>query len=136
MGRGELVRDARFDTLSARKENEEVLDEIVRAWTKTQDKRICAEQLQKIGVAASPVQDLRDLYERDPQTRDHYQIVHQPTAPEIDVPIDREPARWMGFDHRLNRSPGIGEHTEEILKGLLGVSDEEFIELLVEGVLE
>ncbi len=136
MGRGELVRDARFDTLSARKENEEVLDEIVRAWTKTQDKRICAEQLQKIGVAASPVQDLRDLYERDPQTRDHYQIVHQPTAPEIDVPIDREPARWMGFDHRLNRSPGIGEHTEEILKGLLDISDEEFIELLVEGVLE
>jgi crotonobetainyl-CoA:carnitine CoA-transferase CaiB-like acyl-CoA transferase len=136
MDRPELARDPRFETHRARKENEDAVDEFLRTWTATREKWDCAARLQKIGIAAAPVEDLRDLYERDPVTKDHYQIVKQPTSPDVDIPIDREAARWIGCDHRLRRSPGIGEHNEEILKGLLGVSDQEFVELMLAKVLE
>ena len=34
--------------------------------------------------------------EEDPQLVDHYQQVRQPAAPDVDIPIDREAARWLG----------------------------------------
>jgi crotonobetainyl-CoA:carnitine CoA-transferase CaiB-like acyl-CoA transferase len=136
MGREELGEDPRFATHAVRKENEDPLDEILRIWTATLDKWKCADRLQTIGIAASPVEDLRDTFEQDPFMRAHYQTVHQPVAPEIDIPIDREVARWVGHDHRLQRAPGVGEHNEHIVKDLLGRSDEEFTKLVLEGTLE
>lgn len=89
-----------------------------------------------MGVAAAAVEDLRDTYERDPLLRDHYQIVDQPVAPHVDIPIDREVARWVGRDLLLRRAPGCGEHNESIVCDLLGRSGDSFGELVLEGVLE
>ena len=132
----ELVLDERFATHAARKRNEDALDEIVQEWTRTQDKWAGAARLQNAGLAAGPVEDLRDTFERDPLLRDHYQIVHQPGAPEVAVPIDRESARYVGRDHVLTRAPGVGEHNESIVREILGRSDEAFTELIVSGVLQ
>ena len=136
MGNAELSRDERFSTLRFRKSNEDALDEILRAWTAGEDRSLLAARLQSVGIAASPIQDLRDLLERDPLARDHYQVVNQPVAPDIDIPIDREAAQWVGCEHRLGRSPGLGEHNEDILKNLLLKSDEEILELVIGNVLE
>ena len=78
---------------------------------------------------------LADTYERDPQLRHHYQQVRQPARPDLDVPVDREPVRWVGAEHQLQRSPGVGEHGHEVVCGILGRSDEEFALLLADGVL-
>ncbi len=136
MDRPDLALDPRFATHADRKLNEDALDAAVGAWTETLDKWAAAERCQEAGIAAAPVEHLADTYERDPQLRDHYQIVHQPTAPEVDIPIDREMARWRGADHRLVRSPMLGEHNEEIVQHLLGRSEQAYIDLVVQGVLE
>ena len=130
-----VTDDARFVTHELRKQNEDELDDLIRAWTRSQDKWHLAELLQGIGVAAAPVEHLADTYERDPQLRHHYQLLRQPARPDVDVPVDREAARWVGTDHQLHRSPSAGEHNYEIVCGILGRSDVEFAQLLVDGVL-
>lgn len=135
MGKPELGNDRRFSSHEARKENEDELDEIIAAWTSTEDKWLCAERCQMVGVAAAPVEHLKDTYEKDPQLRDHYQIVHQPHAPDLDIPIDREIAQWVGYEHRLERSPMMGEHNEYVVRELLGRSEEDYINMIVNDVL-
>lgn len=135
MGREDLLADARFATHADRKTNEDAIDEAVATWTSSQDKWDSAERCQAAGIAAAPVEHLADTYDRDPQLRQHYQIVHQPVDPSIDVPIDREPAQWRGADHRLSRAPMMGEHNEYVVREVLGHSEEYYIKLLVDDVL-
>ncbi|MEM7273523.1 MAG: CoA transferase [Actinomycetota bacterium] len=135
MGRRALADDPRFSTHAARKANEDALDEELRAWTADQDKWTCAERCQAVGVAAAPVEHLADTIEKDPQLRWHYQTVNQPIRPDVDIPIDREIAQWLGHDHRLVRAPMLGEHNEYVVRELLGRPEDEYIRLLIEDVL-
>jgi crotonobetainyl-CoA:carnitine CoA-transferase CaiB-like acyl-CoA transferase len=135
MGRPELIDDPRFADHRARKANEDALDAEVGAWTAELDKWACAERCQQAGIAAAPVEHLADTYRRDPQLRHHYQIVHQPTDPSVDIPIDREAAQWVGADHRLVRSPMMGEHNQYVVQEILGRSEEDYISLVVDDVL-
>jgi crotonobetainyl-CoA:carnitine CoA-transferase CaiB-like acyl-CoA transferase len=135
MGATDLIDDPRFIDHPARKANEDAVDDKIRAWTSGLDKWACAEQCQAAGIAAAPVEHVADTYERDPQLRHHYQIVHQPSAPSIDIPIDREAAQWRGWDHRLVRAPGLGEHNEHVLRDLLGYPEERYVQLLLDGTL-
>jgi crotonobetainyl-CoA:carnitine CoA-transferase CaiB-like acyl-CoA transferase len=136
IGQPELSIDHRFASHELRKANEDQLDELIGAWTVALDKWDCAERCQAVGIAAGPVEHLADTYERDPQLRHHYQTVHQPSAPSVDVPIDREPAQWRGADHRLERAPGMGEHNEHVVRDLIGYTDDDYIQLVIDGVLE
>ncbi len=135
LGKPELATDERFASHRQRKANEDALDVIVRGWTSGLDKWSCATACQDAGIAAGPVEHLADTHDRDPQLQHHYQVVQQPTAPAVDIPIDREPARWRGVQHRLTRSPGMGEHNEHIVRDLLGYTDDEYIQLVLEDVL-
>ncbi len=38
--------------------------------------------------------------------------------------------------HEMKRAPMLGEHTEQICTQFLGMSDEEFVGYMAEGVLE
>lgn len=135
MQQPELANDPRFTTHADRKANEDELDVIVESWTASADKWDLADQLQAAGIAAAPVEHLAETYERDPQLQHHYLTVHQPSRPEIDIPIDRPAAQWVGSKHQLRRSPGLGEHNEYLIRELLGRSDEEYVELVIGDVL-
>ncbi len=135
MGRPDLGSDARFSTFEARKANEDALEELIAAWTADQDRWELAERLQSAGVPAAAVEDLEDLVTHDPQLRGHYQTVRQPVAPELEILVDAEPIRAFGGEHALERSAGLGEHNEYVLREILGLSMEEFDQLVIEGVV-
>jgi len=135
MGRSELATDPRFADHAARKANEEQLDAIVSAWTAEHDRWKLAERLQAHAIAAAPVENLRDTYERDPQLRHHYQRVRHPLAPDVDLPIDREAIRFAGCPHTITRAPMWGEHNEEIVRGVLGLDEADYVKLVLDGVL-
>jgi crotonobetainyl-CoA:carnitine CoA-transferase CaiB-like acyl-CoA transferase len=135
VGQPELVADARFATHAARKANEDAVDALVGAWTRTRDKWAIADALQAAGIGAAPVEHLRDMLERDPQLPGHYQTVRQPEAPDVDIVIHREAARWVGHDLILQRAPLLGEHNGYVVQELLGRSDEAFAQLVVDDVL-
>ena len=135
MGRRDLAQDARFANHDQRKRNEEALDKVIAAWSSTQDKWAIADALQGVGVAAAPVEHLKDMLVNDPQLHTHYQNVRQPSAPDIDIPIDREAARWVGAKHDLHRAPMLGEHTQYVVQQILGRSDDEFAQLVLDEVI-
>ena len=135
MDQEHLTQDPRFATHEARKQNEDELDVIVRTWTTTRDKWQLADALQKIGIAAAPVEHLRDMLESDPQLPGHYQTVQQPIAPDVDILIDREAARWVGKSLDLTRAPMQGEHNQHVVQEILVHSDEMFVELIRNEVL-
>ena len=135
-GHPEWAQDSRFITLEDRKRHEAELDELVASWTRTLPAYEVMERLQRAGVPAGVVADGRDLHE-DPQlrSRGHFTVVEHPeTGPtSYDIP---------GF--RLSLTPGrverpapcLGEHTEGVLREVLGLSDQEFAELLASGALD
>ncbi|MEM7216749.1 MAG: CoA transferase [Pseudomonadota bacterium] len=131
----EMSTDERFATHAVRKRNEDALDAWLGAATARRDKWRLADELQAAGLMAAAVEDLRDMLEIDPQLPDHYQQVRQPVAPNTDIPIDREAARWLGTQHDLERAPGLGEHSQWVVQELLGRSDEEFGQLLLDNVI-
>ena len=135
MARPELADDPRFAQHVARKENEDELDAIVAAWTAEADRFALAEKLQAAGIAAAPVENLQDTYERDPQLGAHYQRIQHPLAPDLDFPIDREAIRFAGVEHQIARGPMWGEHNEEIVREVLGLAEADYIQLVLDGVL-
>ena len=135
MNRPELALDPRFASHASRKTNEDLLDAMLREWTRSRDKWAIADRLQAAGIAAAPVEHLRDMLEVDPQLPGHYQVVGQPEAPDVDILIDHEAARWVGHELELTRAPVLGEHNLYVAQEILGRSDEAFGRLVAEEVL-
>ena len=136
IGLPNLTAAERFASHEARKANEDELDAIISDWAGNQDKWQAAERLQAAGIAANAVEDLRDMMEVDEHFRDHFQMIQQPSAPELDIAVERDAIRFMHEDDRiLQRSPMLGEHNEYALREIAGLSSQEFDELVVAGVI-
>ncbi len=128
--------DPRFTTLPARKENEEELDRLLAEWTINYPPEEVMTLMQGAGVAAGVLETGEDLMEHDPQLR------HRGYFQEIDHPeMGKYFAQGPGFQlskspSELRPAPSLGEHNEYALRELLGMSDEEIAELVIEEVLE
>jgi benzylsuccinate CoA-transferase BbsF subunit len=129
------TKEPRFATLDTRKQNEDELEKLVASWTKKHSAEEVMQMMQAAGVAAGVVQNARDLMENDPQLK----------AREFLVPLDHPvlgvfghptpPYKLLKTKAQVRTSPCFGEHNDYICTQLLGMSDNEFVELLQEGVL-
>jgi crotonobetainyl-CoA:carnitine CoA-transferase CaiB-like acyl-CoA transferase len=126
MGAPSWAAEERFATVSGRLAHQDELDERIEAWTRTLGKYEVTDRCQARGVRAMPVQSAEDRVEHDPQLlhRGMYQPLDHPALGPYKVQnapfkLSRTPAR----NHAA--SPMIGQHTGEVLEGLLGMSREE-----------
>jgi benzylsuccinate CoA-transferase BbsF subunit len=136
MEKKELIHDPRFATLSDRKKNEVELNRLVEEWTLKSDADEVMAKLQAAGVPAGVVTNNLDLFE-DPQLKERecFWIIDHPVLgpfphPSSSFRLSKTPAK-----PRLP-SPCLGQHTEFICKEFLKMSDEEFAQLLNEGVFK
>ena len=92
--------------------------------------------MQAAGVAAGVLQDGEDLMDRDPHLK------HRGFFRELDHPkigkfySERLPFILSKSPCEVRRGPMLGEHSEYVLKEVLGMSGDEIAELVIEGVLE
>jgi crotonobetainyl-CoA:carnitine CoA-transferase CaiB-like acyl-CoA transferase len=96
-----------------------------------------AAHLQGHGIAAYPVRDGRDLVEHDPQltAREFYPTLTHPLAG--DVRVEGVVHHLADTPPRLDRpAPLLGQHTDELLTELLGLTPAEIEGLREQGVLE
>ena len=128
--------DPRFSTLVSRKQNEEELNQLVSKWTAEHAPEEIMKSLQKAKIPAGVVESPRDLYE-DPQLnyRNHYwtcdhNVMGKSTHLGQAATLSKTPARLQ------RTSPCLGEHTQWVCEQFLEMSDEEFAELLGEGVFD
>ncbi len=130
------TNDAKFTTLLARKENEDELDRLIEEWTNNYSAEEVMSMMQMAGVAAGVVQTPEDLMEHDPQLK-HRHFYWELDHPEIGkYRAPDSPYVLSKATCELRRGPLLGEHNEYALKELLGMSDEEVAELLMERVFE
>ena len=134
MGRSELAEDPLFATAAARKQNEAELDRIIGDWTRERDRDWLARELLGAGVAAAPSRDARDLYaDSHLRARGSFATVEHPEWGDLE--LVGPPFRIEGRDLSPRRAPLLGEHTDAILEGLLGLSAEELADYRRRGVI-
>lgn len=135
IGNPPWIRDAKFGSLLSRLENIEELDHLVEEWTINHQAEEVMYMMQTAGVAAGVVQSVRDLAQ-DPQLkhRQHSVLVDHPEVGF--TPYEAPGYRLSKTPYELRPAPCLGQHNEYVHKELLGISDEEYEQLLNEGVFE
>ena len=134
MDRPELTEDPLFATAAARKQNEAELDRIIGDWTRERDRDWLARELLGAGVAAAPSRDARDLYaDSHLRARGSFATVEHPEWGDLE--LVGPPFRIEGRDLSPRRAPLLGEHTDAILEGLLGLSAEELDDYRRRGIV-
>jgi benzylsuccinate CoA-transferase BbsF subunit len=131
-----LRSDPKFATHLQRVRHNEDLDKWVTRWTLQHDPYEVMETLQGIGICAAVVQDVEDQFKRDKQYAATGYLVNL-TEPEAgDVVTENVPLRLSETPGKVRGvAPLMGEHTHEIAKNLLGLSDAEIRKLDEEKVL-
>lgn len=135
VGSPHWVVDKKFQTLLARKENEDELDRLVEVFTLEHSPEDVMKLLQDNGVPASVLEDLQDVMERDPQMkfRDFHKelnhaVVGKYRAQRPHFLLSKVPCE-------LHPAPLLGEHNWYVLKDVLKLSDEEITGLINDGVI-
>ncbi|MGE0419377.1 MAG: CoA transferase, partial [Acetobacteraceae bacterium] len=118
--------DPRFAGAADRLKHQEALDARIEAWTLTLGKYEVTDICQAAGVRAMPVQSAEDRVEHDPQLR--ARGMYQPLEhPALGVHRVQNAPFHLSATPAENRlpSPMIGQHTREIVEGLLGYSHDD-----------
>ena len=135
LGHPEWANDHRFGTLLNRKLFEDELERIIADSTKSRDRGQLMAALRGHGVPAAPVNSSRDVL-ADPNliARGYWQRMSHPIIG--DFTIARPPLRVEGdVISNLRRPPLLGEHTAEIAREILDLTDDEIERLVGEGVM-
>ena len=124
IGREDLIEDPEWATPAARLPKLEQCFALIEEWTKTKTKFEVMETLNPLNVPCGPILSMKELAE-EPSLRETGTVV------EVDHPT-RGPYLTIGNPIKLSdsptevvRSPLLGEHTDEILKSVVGWSDEQ-----------
>ncbi|EYT49266.1 CaiB/BaiF CoA transferase family protein [Kocuria sp. UCD-OTCP] len=132
IGRPDLAADPGLRTNAERWARREDLDAAISAWTAQRTSAEALEALGAVGVPAGPIYTAADISE-DPQYAARHMIQ------KFDVSTGEEELHDVGFpgivpvlgEHSLpihHLGPDLGEHTQEVLAGLLRLSAEQIAE--------
>lgn len=135
MGQAELAAASRFATLAARKENEDVLEQLVTAWTRERSAEEVTRCLQQTGVPAYPSLDGKDILANP-------HVAARGFFVELEHP-EVGKRRHLGIPWKMSRTPCeirrpapcLGQDTDYVLEEILGLSREEVTSLREREVL-
>ncbi|MCX2930027.1 CoA transferase [Mycobacterium sp. CVI_P3] len=136
LGRDELMNDPRFTTADRRWDSRDELRGIVADYTCSRSPAEVADTLQALGVPAGPMHRGADVL-TDPQVR-HRSLYAEMVHPALDLalPTETRPSLSRHIPPAdLRPAPTLGEHTREVCRRLLALSDDTIEQLLTDGVL-
>jgi crotonobetainyl-CoA:carnitine CoA-transferase CaiB-like acyl-CoA transferase len=135
IGKEELKDEERFASNDGRVTHMEYLDQIIGEWTKQKTLKEALEVLDQYNVPAGAIYNIEDMF-HDP----HFIARQMITDLEIE---GLGKLKIPGIVPKLSETPGkinwagpkLGEHTKEILKEKLGLSDEHINKLTESGII-
>jgi benzylsuccinate CoA-transferase BbsF subunit len=131
----EWTQDARFATLASRIQHQKSLDRYVEEWTARHTAEDVMALLQHAGVPAGIVANGEDM-DRDLQLRARGYWAHVKTPEGEEVVLDGPPIKLsVTPGYIAGPGPLLGEHTESILRALLGYSVVDIATLKAERVV-
>lgn len=129
------TEEPRFATVVERRHNEDELDRLIGQWTKAFTAEQVMATLQEAGVPAGVVQNSEDLM-NDPQFkhRQHYRVLNHPVI---------GPHSYHAPAYKLSETPcdikraapTLGQDNEYVYKEILGLTDDDIADMLVDGVI-
>ena len=131
----ELAADPRFLTNGKRVENRAELTRLLQEVFGKRAKREWVGLLEAAGVPNGPINDIAQVFEEPQvQARGVKIELHHPVAGPL--PLVASPMRFSGtpLEYRLP-PPLLGEHTDEVLRGVLGKTEAEISSLRSEGAI-
>ncbi len=130
-----LADDPRFATNGKRVENRDELTEMLAAIVAKRPTRHWVEALEAAGVPNGPINAIDQVF-REPQAIARGLKIELPHPTAGKVSLVRSPMRFSGTraEHELP-PPTLGQHTDEILRGVLELGDAEIAKLRADGVI-
>ncbi|MBE3555835.1 MAG: CoA transferase [Firmicutes bacterium] len=127
--------DPRFATPLSRRENQDALDPLLASFTQQHDKVALFHLLQRVGIPAAPIYDEADAY-RDPQFSERgffKSMTHLETGTHL---YPSHLSQWSGLQMRWETPPPmLGQHNAYVYKEVLGYSEEEYQQMLEQGLI-
>jgi len=133
IGRDDLAARQDLQTLEGRKAAEDEIEAAITDWTCKQDVWHATAAFESAGVPAGPNKDIEDLVETDPSMQGFFHEFDHPVG--IRFMAQNQPFLWNGERLPIRRAPFFGEHNEQVYRDELGLSEEEFTQLLVNEVI-
>jgi len=130
-----LAQDPRFATNGKRVENRVEITKLIEEIFRRKTTADWLELLESAGVPNGPINNLAQVFE-EPQVKARGVKIELDHAAAGKLALVASPMRFSGtpLEYRL-APPLLGEHTDEVLRGLLGKSDAEIAKLRAEDVL-
>ena len=136
IGRPELAEHPDYARTRDRVKNNVAVKQIVEAWTMTKTAKEVVEELLGIGVPSAPIYSI-DQVAADPHIAVAREMFVETVHPKAG------PIKLTGSHLKFSETktcirtpaPALGEHNEEILTAMLGITKEEIATLKQEGVL-
>ena len=112
----QLATDSRFDSNARRNEHRDALKAIILETFAGLSTAQVVGKLDKAQIANARMNSMADLWAH-PQlkARDRWRTVATPVG---DIPALLPPGRISSFDYRMDAVPGVGQHTQAILREL------------------
>ena len=134
MGRPDLADDPRLADNAGRVVHEKELDDAITDWTSSMDKDTALAKLEEARVPSGPIYSVVDMF-----ADEHFKA--RGLFEEVDV--NGKKLTIPGMIPKLSDTPGrtdwpgpeVGAFNDEILGGLLGMSDDEMSQLREAGVI-
>lgn len=134
MDRPDLAEDPRLADNAGRVEHEKELDDTITDWTSSMDKDTALAKLEEARVPSGPIYSVVDMFADEHfKARGLFEKVDVNgktlTIPGMIPKLSDTPGRtdWAG--------PEVGAYNDEILGGLLGLSEEQMSQLRDDGVI-
>ena len=136
MDREDLIQDPRFATVPARKQNRAELYELIKTWVGGKTRQELWNGLRQIDYFGAPVLSMGEVID-DPHIKERQAFIERdhPTAGPTTLL-----APWIHMSKTPasihDDSPALGQHTDDVLSGILGLSSAELSTLRGESVIK
>ncbi|WP_027285057.1 CaiB/BaiF CoA transferase family protein [Rubritepida flocculans] len=130
-----LLEDPRFQTNAKRVENRDLVTATLTPVMTSRTTAEWVEALEREKIGCGPINTLKDVF-ADPHVQARGMVVKMPHGSGAEIEVIANPVKLSATppDYR-SPPPVLGEHTEAVLRGLLGMGEAEIAALREKGVL-
>ena len=130
----EWKEDPKFATPPARLPHLNEVFGAIEDWTMTKTKFEVMEICNPLNIPVGPILSMKEISEEQSlrETGTVVEVDHPERGPYLSV---GNPVKLSGSPSEVVRSPLLGEHTEEIMRDVVGLSDAEIAEAKEDGVI-